>query len=452
MKKILGILGLLIAVCLATTLGNPRFLSPGNVENLIRLTALFGLISIGVSFVIITGGIDLSIGSTIALTGCLLALFLEVDYVPRDDAMTVAEVRGDPRAVVLAGDAGDLSKGDRLHVPTGAAGKFRFLTVDSVSKADGRTVAGVVESPSIVAAGGKVTVAKLHHMNELLAVGLVLAIALGIGLLHGLLITKVRLQPFVVTLCGLLFYRGYARYITNEQTQHFDASLEGLKYLASGQPFQIPIPLLRWIGEGNWSQHLWNPTTGKHAVDAQGNLIPLDPIAWVAIPMPVIIMLVVAVLAAIFLNRTIYGRYLLALGRNEQAARFSGINTDRMTILAYVICSMLAGVAGILFALDLNLIQPAGHANFYELYAISAAVLGGCSLRGGEGAVLGVLIGAAVMRALSNSIVLLEIPTNLEFAIIGLVLLAGVIADELVKRYAARRRARHEAALAEKGA
>lgn len=452
MNKILGILGLLLAVCAVTTLGNPRFLSPGNVENLIRLTALFGLISIGVAFVIITGGIDLSIGSAMALTGCLLAMFLEVDYVPQEKPIAVAEVRAEPRAVILEGDAGDLAKGDRLHVPTGTPGKFRFLTVDEVTKEENRTVAAVIESTSIVSAGGKVTIAKLHHMNVFLAVALVLGISVGIGLLHGLLITKVRLQPFVVTLCGLLFYRGYARYLTNEQTQHFDASLEGLKYLASGQPFEVPIPFLSWIGDGNWSRYLWDPTAGKPALDPQGNMIPLDLIAWVAIPMPVIIMLVVAVLAAVFLNRTIYGRYLLALGRNEQAARYSGINTDRMTILAYVICSVLAGVAGILFALDLNLIQPASHANFYELYAISAAVLGGCSLRGGEGAILGVLIGAAVMRALSNSIVLLGISTHLEFAIIGLVLLAGVIADELVKRYAARRRAKHEAALAEKGA
>lgn len=451
MKKILGILGLLIAVCVATMLGNPRFLSPGNVENVIRLTAFFGLISIGVAFVIITGGIDLSIGSTVALTGCLLAMFLAVEYVPREGALNVLEVRADPRTLVLSGDVGDLAKGDQLRT-SAASGTYRFLTVNSVDKEQDRTVAGVVEPPSIVAAGGRVTIAKLNHMNEVVAVGLVLLISVGIGLLHGLLVTKMRLQPFVVTLCGLLFYRGYARYLTNEQTQRFDSSLTGLKYLASGEPFQIPIPFLNWIGEGHWSRYAWDVTNARHSVDAQGNLIPLDLIAWVAIPMPAIILFVVAVLAAIFLNRTIYGRYLLALGRNEQAARYSGINTNHMTVLAYVICSVLGGIAGILFALDLNSIQPASHGNFYELYAISAAVLGGCSLRGGEGAILGVLIGTAVMRVLSNSIVLLEIPTNLEFAIIGVVLLAGVIADELVKRYAARRRARHEAALAEKGA
>jgi ribose transport system permease protein len=98
----------------------------------------------------------------------------------------------------------------------------------------------------------------------------------------------------------------------------------------------------------------------------------------------------------------------------------------------------------VLFALDVNSIQPSQHGNFYELYAIAAAVLGGCSLRGGEGSILGVVIGAAVMRVLYNSINLLQIPTQLEFAIIGVVILLGVIADELVKRYLANRKRERE--------
>jgi ribose transport system permease protein len=157
-------------------------------------------------------------------------------------------------------------------------------------------------------------------------------------------------------------------------------------------------------------------------------------------------LLAVAILSAIFLNRTIWGRYLLALGRNETATRYSGINTDRMKIGAYVICSLLAGVGGVLFSLALNSIQPSGLGEFYELYAIAAAVLGGCSLRGGEGTITGVVIGTALLRVLYNAINILGIPTHLEFAIIGAVILAGVIADELVKRFAARRRAARELA------
>jgi ribose transport system permease protein len=111
-----------------------------------------------------------------------------------------------------------------------------------------------------------------------------------------------------------------------------------------------------------------------------------------------------------------------------------------------------AGIGGILFALDVNSVQPAVHGNFYELYAIAAAVLGGCSLRGGEGTILGVVIGAAVMRVLYNEINILGIPTQLEFAIIGAVILLGVIADEIVKRIASTRRNIELKGLQEEGA
>ena len=162
----------------------------------------------------------------------------------------------------------------------------------------------------------------------------------------------------------------------------------------------------------------------------------------IGIPAPSLILLVVAIAAGVFLNHTIYGRYLLALGRNEEAAKYSGINTDRMIILAYVICSLLAGLGGMLFVMDVNSAQPVDFGNFYELYAIAAAVLGGCSLRGGEGTILGVIIGACLMRVLKNMITLVDaIPTHIEYAIIGAVILAGVTADELIKRYAAKRAA-----------
>lgn len=317
MKKILGILGLLLAIFVVTWIVEPKFASAYNLQNIIRWTSLFGVISIGVAFVIITGGIDLSIGSLIGLVGCLLPMLLAAGYAP-----TVA----------------------------------------------------------------------------LLAV---VVLSLAIGLMHGLLITRLGLQPFVVTLCGLLFYRGFARWLTHDQVQGFGSSYEGLRQLAIGK-----------VSLGGF-----------------------------ALPIPFFLLVLAGVLAALFLNRTIWGRYLLALGRNETAARYSGIQIERMKILAYVLCSGTAGLGGILFALDVNSVQPAAHGNFYELYAIAAAVLGGCSLRGGEGSILGVIIGAAVMRLLYNAINVSGIPTQLEFAIIGAVILAGVIADELIRRLAGRRRA-----------
>lgn len=319
MKKVLGILGLLVAICLLTWLMSDRFFTAYNIQNLIRRTALFGIISIGAGFVIITAGIDLSTGSMICLIGCLLPWLLTV--------------HGWPIWAALLG---------------------------------------------------------------------MMVLALVIGLAHGLLITKLRLQPFVVTLCALLLYRGLARGITGDQTQGFGSAFSTMRKLATG-----------------------------HVVVTES----------FAIPAPCFILVGVMILAGVFLNHTIYGRYLLALGRNEQAARYSGINTDRMVILAYVISAVLAGLGGILFVMDVNSAQPADFGNFYELYAIAAAVLGGCSLRGGEGTIVGIVIGAAVMQVLRNSIILVGIPTQLEFAIIGSVILAGVIVDELVKRYAAKRRA-----------
>jgi len=204
----------------------------------------------------------------------------------------------------------------------------------------------------------------------------------------------------------LLIYRGAARYITSDQEQGFGSEYPELKELAKGDSLSL--------------------ITGQEYV--------FD------IPMPFVYMTLIGIVAAVFLNKTIYGRYILALGRNEEAARYSGINTERMVIVSYMICSLCAGIAGILFALDLNSIQPSGHGEFYELYAIAAAVLGGCSLRGGEGSILGVVIAAAVMRVLNNAINLVDgIDTSTEFAIIGLVILIGVIVDELVRRVAARR-------------
>jgi len=154
----------------------------------------------------------------------------------------------------------------------------------------------------------------------------------------------------------------------------------------------------------------------------------------------------VAALAVIFLNLTVYGRYLFALGRNEQATRYSGIPTKPLTVMTYVVSSLLAGLGGMLFVLDDGSAQPSLMGNFYELWAIAAAVLGGCSLRGGEGSVFGVIVGAAVLQVLRNAITLLGIPARLDFAVVGVVILAGVTVDELVRRAAAQRRATREAA------
>jgi len=321
MKKILGILLTLVVLYGLTAALGDGFLGAYNQEKLLERTALFGILGIGVAFVIITGGIDLSIGSVVCLVGCGLPWLLVKQEWPPSLALTAA-----------------------------------------------------------------------------------ILVSASIGLIHGLLITKLKLQPFVVTLCGLLVYRGITRGFTEDQTQGFEGGFGSLRQVVTEK-----IPVMGGFG----------------------------------IPWTWVILMLVAVVAGIFLNKTIYGRYLRALGNNEEAARFSGINTDRMVILSYIVCSLLAGLGGVLIVMDVGSAQPSDFGNFYELYAIAAAVLGGCSLRGGQGTVVGVVIGAAVMQVLKNMINLVTwIPTHIEFAVVGAVILVAVVADELVKRTVATRRAR----------
>lgn len=301
-----------------TALLDQRFLQSTNLQNVARWTGLYGLLTIGEAFVIITGGIDLSVGSIVGLTGSLLPYWLR-------------EV----------------------------------------------------------------------GMPLWLALPLVMSVAVGIGCIHALLITKMRLQPFIVTLCGLFIYRGMARYITGDATQGFGTGYQELRYLASGSPFALPIPFIGWLN----------------------------------VPFSFIYMTIAAIIAGLFLSKTQYGRYLFAVGSNEVAARLSGIATHRVIGMAYIVSATLAGLAGILFALDINSVQPSSHGNFFELYAIAGAVLGGCSLRGGVGSIFGVVIGAAIVRVLYNAINVLGIATQLEFAVIGGVILLGVTIDELAKRY-----------------
>ena len=149
--------------------------------------------------------------------------------------------------------------------------------------------------------------------------------------------------------------------------------------------------------------------------------------------MPFVLMMIVAVVMWVLLHRSVYGRYLFAVGRNEEAARYSGINSRNVIASAYVISGALAAVAAILLAFYTNSVSPSSHGNFYELYAIAAAVLGGCSLRGGEGSIVGIVIGTALLQVLRNLVNLLDIPSSLDFAVMGAVILIGVIADQVLR-------------------
>jgi len=140
----------------------------------------------------------------------------------------------------------------------------------------------------------------------------------------------------------------------------------------------------------------------------------------------------------VVLHHSVYGRYIFAVGRNEEAARFCGINTRLVIASSYVVAGLLTGISGILLAFYTNSVSPSNHGNFYELYGIAAAVLGGCSLRGGEGSILGIIIGTALLRVLENLVNLLGIPSSLNFAVMGAVVLVGVTVDQFFQRRTAR--------------
>jgi len=144
----------------------------------------------------------------------------------------------------------------------------------------------------------------------------------------------------------------------------------------------------------------------------------------------VVALIIVTALAWVVLHRSVFGRYLYAVGKNEEAARYSGIRANRVVMSAYIICGGLTALSAILIAMYTRSISPAVHGSFYELYAIAAAVLGGCSLRGGEGSIVGVVLGTVLLQVLQNLVNLLGIPSSLNFAVMGTVILIGVLADQ----------------------
>jgi ribose transport system permease protein len=226
---------------------------------------------------------------------------------------------------------------------------------------------------------------------------MVVLVPMVLGWIHGALVTRMRMQPFIVTLCGLLLYRGIARFIANDTTKGF-GNAEGFETLANV---------------------------------ARGRLFGM--------PMPFVLLIIVSVIMWVVLHRSVYGRHLFAVGRNEEAARFSGINTRFVVSSTYVLMGLLTGISAVLFAFYTNSVSPSTHGSFYELYGIAAAVLGGCSLRGGEGSIIGIVIGTALLQVLQNLVNLLGIPSSLNFAVMGAVVLIGVLADQVFQRRAERK-------------
>jgi ribose transport system permease protein len=140
------------------------------------------------------------------------------------------------------------------------------------------------------------------------------------------------------------------------------------------------------------------------------------------------------------LHHSVYGRYLYAVGRNEEAARYSGINTKLVIGSAYALSMFLTAISGILLAFYTNSISPSSHGSFYELFGIAAAVVGGCSLRGGEGSILGIILGVVLLQVLQNIVNLEGIKSSRTYEFLGGVILAAAILDQLFGARLAQRR------------
>ncbi|MEZ5351433.1 MAG: ABC transporter permease [Bryobacteraceae bacterium] len=293
----------LIALFIGLSVASPNFLSSTNLSSVVRQTAVINIMALGMTLIIIGGGIDLSVGSILAMGGLVGTMAME---------------KGAPVAVGVA-----------VGLGTG----------------------------------------------------------LLCGLANGVMTTRLRINPFIVTLGTLGIIRGLALIISG------------------GLPVHDVPKSFSYLGEGT--------------------LLGVPFVLWVLV--------ICALLVHVILEHTKLGRYAFAIGSNAEAALYAGIPVSTITVAVYTIGGMLTGLAGMIEASRLMTGQPTAGQG-YELQAIAAVVIGGGSLRGGEGSVVGTLVGAFIMGLLSNGSDLLGISPYLQQVIIGAVIIAAVAVDELRKR------------------
>jgi ribose transport system permease protein len=291
---------------LAIAILNPRFLTLSNILNILRQTSINSVIAAGMTFVILSGGIDLSVGSVLAVTGAFAA--------------------------------------------------------------------------AMVAKG----------INVFVVVVAILLVGALIGALNGLIISKGKIQPFIATLATMTFLRGYTLVFTD------------------GKP----------IGTGS--------------LESAGIFSRIGAGYFLGVPIPIYIMAVVFTLSYYILRHTRAGRYVYSVGSNEEATIYSGINTERIKIFVYAVSGLLAALAGIIITARLSSAQPQAGSG-YELDAIAAVVLGGSSMSGGVGSVLGTIIGALIIGVLNNALNLMDVSSYYQLLLKGLVILAAVLLDRKQK-------------------
>ncbi len=304
LDKYKSLIGLAL-LCVIITFVSPAFMTLSNITNVFTQVSTNAIIAVGMTFVILIGGIDLSVGSTVAISGAFAASIIK-------------------------------------------STNNVFLAI---------IVAGIV--------------------------GIV------IGLINGLLISKGKLQAFIATLATMTIFRGVTLVFTNG----------------------TPISKL--------SESFVNIGNGKLGF----------------IPIPVVITVIVFIIAVYVLTQTRFGRYLYALGGNEDSARLSGINTNKIKTLVYVISGFASSIAGVIIASRIGSASPNAGTGF-ELDAIAAVVIGGTSLAGGEGRITGTLIGALIIGVLNNGLNLMNVSPFYQSIVKGLVILIAVLLDKKSRKKA----------------
>ncbi len=310
-QKLLAFAGLL-ALFVIFSLASPNFFTFENVIGILLATAVNGILALGVTYIIITGGIDLSVGTVMTLCSVMAGVFVTFWGFP----IWVG---------VLAG------------LGTGALA----------------------------------------------------------GALNGLAIAKMKIPPFIATLGMMMIAKGLALVISGAKPIYFNDT-----------------PVFRQIAMGSLI----------------GTVIP-----GFNIPNAVLVLFVAAIIATLILSKTVLGRYCVALGSNEEATRLSGVNVDAWKTAIYALGGTFSGLAGVIMAARLNSAQPALGAG-YELDAIAAAVIGGTSLSGGEGTILGTIIGAFVISVLTNGLRILSVPQEWQMVVTGAIVILAVYADIIRRR------------------
>jgi D-xylose transport system permease protein len=265
-------------------------------------------------------------------------------------------------------------------------------------------------------------------------------LGVGVGLWNGTWVAKLGIPAFVATLGGMLAFRGLSLAMSGGRT--ISGIRPGILYL--GEAFVTgPVLWLLLLGALVLAllplRRLANPAQSRRAITTTAiGLASVALLAWATLsyrglPMPVAMTLVVAVILAGLLRNSVWGRHVYAVGGNRAAARLSGIRISRHVIVGYVLIGVLTALASLMFVGRLGAAPPeAGY--FLELNAISAVVIGGASLYGGTGSVVGVMLGALLMQSLSNGLSLMNVPTAYQNMTSGLVLILAVYLDAVSKR------------------